>query len=236
VYEKTNYVTQENKQGDVIAEYTKLFATLKLSFVPNEGDLIEIEYPKHLDLYNAASRIEDYYNPSSGMPGKELAQLMSGIEYSGLQVIGLPFDAAGGWDAQGISWAATAWDNLGTEPGYSSFLTTSSNTQSFVIASLITTGTEVNCYFKSSDDPSVAGIRVDDPEFKKFVGTWSSLLAYNTSTIVEYNGAYYQATQFVNTSIVVPLSSPEWDRVSYNGNARISSVVGLGTGAVERIH
>jgi hypothetical protein len=41
---------------------------------------------------DAASRVWSYYNPKSGMPGKDLAQVMSGVEYPGVNVIGPTFD------------------------------------------------------------------------------------------------------------------------------------------------
>lgn len=171
LYSKEKYITQKNNKNGVINDYTALKALLKLNFIPSEGDIIEITYPKNLDLYSAADRIEDYYFPEAGMPGKELAQLMSGVEYSGLQVIGLPFDAAGGWDATGISWAATPWDNLGIEEGYTSYSTTSTDSQVFTLPSLITTGTEVNIYVKNSKTPSVNGTRVDGSLVNSFVPT-----------------------------------------------------------------
>jgi hypothetical protein len=173
--------TEASYSPQPMTSYTKKFATLKLNFVPDTGDVISITYPKSLDLYNAASRVEDYYQPTSGMPGKELAQVMQGVEYSGLQVIGLPFAAQGGWEALGISWAQNAWDNLGLEPGYSTVVVTSTSTQTFSIPELITTGTEVNIYVDKR--------RIDAP-------------VLNTTT---------NTTTFVKT------------------------VVGLGTGAVDRI-
>jgi FG-GAP repeat len=42
---------------------------------------------------NAADRITAYYSPTSSMPGKELAQLMSGIEYPGVTVEGVEYAA-----------------------------------------------------------------------------------------------------------------------------------------------
>jgi hypothetical protein len=48
-------------------------------------------------LKDAASRILAYYNPHSGMPGKDLSQLMSGINYPGVTVIGPQFDQAPGF-------------------------------------------------------------------------------------------------------------------------------------------
>ena len=42
---------------------------------------------------NAADRITAYYQPNSGMPGKDLSQLMSGISYPGVNVQGVTFEA-----------------------------------------------------------------------------------------------------------------------------------------------
>jgi len=41
----------------------------------------------------AADRIAAYYQPTVGMPGKDLAQLMDGIDYPGVQVDGVTFEA-----------------------------------------------------------------------------------------------------------------------------------------------
>lgn len=308
-YTKQNYVTQIDDSNNTVAEYSKLFATLKLLFNPNLGDVIEITYPKSLDLYNAASRIQDYYIPTAGMPGigknskfalitetslstdvisvdstdsievgsvmtfegqpagtvyrviellspyklrlsipisifdgtqvefvqYDLSQLMSGVEYSGLQVIGLPFNAIGGWDPQGIPWASTPWDILGTEDGYSSFFTKTNSTSTFVIPNLITTGTEVNIYVKSASDTSISGERIDDPNFLNYRGTWSSLVSYNTSSVVLYKGSYYQAQKAISTSTVTPVATSTWVKIPYNGHAVTRTLVGLGTGAVDRV-
>jgi hypothetical protein len=194
LYSKEVYSPQPN------TEYTRLLATLKISFVPNQGDLLELTYPKSLELYNAASRIEDYYQPGPGMPGKELAQLMSGIEYSGLQVIGLPFDAAGGWDAQGIPWNTTPWDNLGLEEGYTSYSTTATSTQTFTIPSLIATGTQVNIYVKSATDSRVNGVRIDSTGTSSLVKTLIGLGTGAVSTVTMiipgagYNPSYTSAS------------------------------------------
>ena len=46
---------------------------------------------------DASSRVWGYYQPSAGMPGKDLAQVMTGIEYSGVNVLGATFDQAPGY-------------------------------------------------------------------------------------------------------------------------------------------
>ena len=45
------------------------------------------------DFDNAADRITAYYEPTAGKPGKDLAQLLSGIEYPGVQVDGVTYEA-----------------------------------------------------------------------------------------------------------------------------------------------
>jgi len=42
---------------------------------------------------NAADRITAYYQPATGMPGKDLSQLMSGISYPGVNVTGVSYNA-----------------------------------------------------------------------------------------------------------------------------------------------
>jgi hypothetical protein len=163
LYSTAKYNPQPN------TEYTKQSATLRLEFIPTTGDVIKITYPKSLNLYNAASRIEDYYQPGPGMPGKDLSQLMTGLEYSGLIVDGLPFNFAGGWDA--MPYASTGWDNYALENGYTSFVTTQTSTQTFVLPTLITTGTEVNVYVKSMGDSKINGQRIDSTSTTSLVQT-----------------------------------------------------------------
>lgn len=271
VYSKNTYVTQQNIKGKIIADYTKLSAVLKLNYIPSQGDILEITYPKSLDLYNAASRIEDYYEPTSGMPGNDLAQLMTGVEYSGLQVIGLPFTSVGGWDAPGISWEQNPYDNLGLEAGYASYVTTASNTQSFVISSLISTGTEVNVYLRKDNDSSVAGVRIDNKDFHKVYSVTSSSSLTNIVTLATdkpitfkagdallFSGIGYQSlstgTQFfvkevvstntlkISTSDDVNDAELSLPTSGYSNltmsvetpGAFLQTLVGLGTGAVER--
>ena len=60
----------------------------------------------------AADRIKGFYAPNSGMPGNELSQLMSGVDYGGTVVTGLSFDKEAGWDMS--DWQNNSWDSYGT--------------------------------------------------------------------------------------------------------------------------
>jgi hypothetical protein len=230
LYETAKFNPQTN------TEYSKKYAILSLNFIPNVGDVIEITYPKSLSLYNAADRIEDYYVPGPGMPGKDLAQLMTGVEYSGLIVEGLPFNFSGGWDA--VPFASTAWDNYGVEEGYVTYSTTTAfTTQTYAIPTLITTGTEVNVYLRSLVDLSVSGKRIDNPNYENFKGVWSSSVGYTATDIVLFNNTYYRALTSIASSstIIVPSSTSSWSTVQYSENVSMTTLIGNGTGAVDTI-
>jgi hypothetical protein len=233
LYSEAKFNPQEN------TEYTKKYATLSLRFVPAAGDAIRITYTKSLDLYTAADRIQDYYSPQPGMPGNDLAQLMTGVEYSGLIVDGLPFNFSGGWSQDDqLGWASTAWDNFGLEEGYTSYsVTTASTTQTFAIPTLISTGTEVNVYIRSENDRSISGKRIDNVNFDNFKGTWSNLVSYSTGSVVFFNDDYYQAVRSVSSSTVkiIPTSSSSWITTQYDNHVFMITLVGKGTGAVDDI-
>ena len=174
--------------------YTKKYATLELTFVPLENDKIEIIYPKDISLYNALDRIGDYYEPTSGMPGKDPNQLMLGMSYNGLIVDTLPFSAAGGWDV--VPFGSANWDNYSLESGYVSFAVTTSNTQTFVLSGMtIPAGTQVNTY--------INGTRVDgrNKPVPTITGKGTGAVDYIT---IQGGGAGYS-----NGTTVITLSAPD---------------------------
>jgi hypothetical protein len=59
----------------------------------------------------AADRTKGFYTPGAGMPGNELSQVMTGVDYGGTMVTGLLFSQDQGWDASG--WYDFPWDNYG---------------------------------------------------------------------------------------------------------------------------
>ena len=59
----------------------------------------------------AADRTKGFYTPGAGMPGNELDQVMTGVDYGGTMVTGLLFTQEAGWDKAG--WYDFPWDNYG---------------------------------------------------------------------------------------------------------------------------
>ena len=59
----------------------------------------------------AAERTLGLYKPDAGMPGNELSQVMTGVDYGGVMVTGLAFDNSQGWDRS--PWYDNPWDSYG---------------------------------------------------------------------------------------------------------------------------
>ena len=74
----------------------------------NSGSIIRIEYYKPISFLQAPDRILAAYAPTDGMFGKELNQLMKGIDYGGVEVKGFDFGGTAGYDSK--PWFTDTWD------------------------------------------------------------------------------------------------------------------------------
>ena len=79
--------------------YSKKYSKVVfLNYTPAVNQVLEITYTKSTQLFTAAERILDYYNPTLGMPGSNLSQLMMGIDYPKTKIEGLMFTSTQAWD------------------------------------------------------------------------------------------------------------------------------------------
>ena len=83
--------------------------TSSTNFDDNIGSVYKV-YGDETGL-TAADRTKGFYTPGSGMPGNELDQVMTGVDYGGTMVTGLLFNQEAGWDKSG--WYDFPWDNYG---------------------------------------------------------------------------------------------------------------------------
>ena len=83
--------------------------TSSTDFDDNIGSVYKV-YGNETGL-TAADRTKGFYTPGSGMPGNELDQVMTGVDYGGTMVTGLLFNQEAGWDKAG--WYDFPWDNYG---------------------------------------------------------------------------------------------------------------------------
>ena len=74
------------------------YGQLVTSVMPTTSGDSYIEYEINDSMLTAADRIYHYYEPLPGMPGKDLAQLMAGVEYSGVRVLGNDELGSGSYD------------------------------------------------------------------------------------------------------------------------------------------
>lgn len=144
----------------------------KITFVetPAAGDVIEVTYAKAVELLNAVNRIEKYYTPVSGMAGKELNQLMTGIDFGGVQIQGTTFDVTGGWDA--LPWFTDNWDSVEASSDY--YHICDGSTGEITLPYIPADGQIINIYIKRSNETLVT--RIDDPNY---TDAWDSSVITN---------------------------------------------------------
>jgi hypothetical protein len=148
---------------------------------PKLDTQIEIRYQKDINLLDAADRINFFYNPSTGMLGNDLSQLMDGVEYSGVTLNSFTFGTDQGWDISG--YGSLPWDTF-DESNEDEIFILDGSTSVFELSQLLEDGVEYNFYLN--------GTRIDDPN-------------YGTANPVTTTGAVMQTIigDGVTTTIVI---------------------------------
>ena len=118
----------------------------------NNAEVI-ITYKKSTDLLTAADRINFFYNPTTGMPGKDLAQLMDGIDYDGVQMDSIGFGESLGFDLQGYGVDFDSFDTNNEDE----VIVLDGSTQIVTLSKELEAGVEYNVYLNN--------VRIDDPNY-----------------------------------------------------------------------
>ena len=134
------------------------------------GTVVRVEYNKGYELLNAADRINLLYNPVTGQYGKDLGQLMDGVDYGGVEVRSFEFGQESGFDSQ--PWYTAAWDTYDENFNDESFVTDGITT-TFTLTKPLEADTTYNVYLNAT--------RVDDPNYD---GSTKTYLADDGSTIL----------------------------------------------------
>ena len=163
-----NNETIKQKQGT--KTYTRQLGYITLTQAQPVGTVIRVEYNKSYNLLNAADRINTLYNPETGQYGKDLGQLMSGVDYGGVEVRSFEFGSDLGFDSQ--PWYTSAWDTYDENFEDETFYTDGS-TKRFQLSKPLEAGEQYNVY--------INGIRVDDVNYD---GSTRTYLAEDGVTIV----------------------------------------------------
>jgi hypothetical protein len=131
--------------------YTSYSGSIKFDEAPAAGATITVTYIKDWSLLNAADRINFYYNPATGELGKDLAQLMTGIDYGGVIVSGLGFDVSGGWGS--LPYYSDKWDSFdGTFDDY--IVSVDAGTTVFTLPYVPAFEEKINVYYSKLDTVS----------------------------------------------------------------------------------
>ena len=134
--------------------YTRHQGQIIFAQPPALNDNIVVEYYKPLSMLDAADRIYHGYTAFEGMYGKDLGQLMDGVDYGGVEIRSFAFERPRGWDSD--SWYEGAWDPY--ENTYEDeVFTFDGSTVSIQMSKPLENGVTYNVYFN--------GERIDDPNF-----------------------------------------------------------------------
>ena len=153
---------------DTTKGYTRSQGRIIFTTPPAIGYVIKIEYYKPLSMLTAEDRINFAYNPSASMYGKDLSQLMTGIDYGGVQVRSFDFDNPEGWDSKG--WYTDSWDTFDNTYEDEVFVADGS-TNAVQLSAALEDGIVYNLYKN--------GVRIDDPNF--IAGTPTNVNAITNS-------------------------------------------------------
>ena len=139
--------------------YSLLRGKIVFNQAPAKGDEITVIYDKNVVLFDAVNRINQSYNPKAGMIGKELNQLMTGIDFGGVRIQGTTFDVTGGWDA--LPWFTDNWDSVETSSDY--YHVCDGSTGEITLPYVPIAGQKINIYIKRKDTNIT--VRVDDENY-----------------------------------------------------------------------
>ena len=143
-YTYDNYIN--NTDG-----FDKYYGKVIFNDPPKNTSVVNISYKKSVRLLDAQDRINLFYNPTSGQIGKDITQLMDGVDYGGVQVKSFEFAGPTGWDTD--NWYTGSWDIFDDTFDEESFETDGS-TLVFELSAPLQKGVTYNIY--------INGERVDD--------------------------------------------------------------------------
>jgi hypothetical protein len=140
-----------------IDTYSLLKGKILFNEPPVRGDIIEITYDKNDTLLDGVDRINKYYNPTSGMKGKEINQLMTGVDFGGVQVQGTTFDVTGGWDA--LPWFTEGWDSVESNSDF--YVVCDGSTNFVTLPFTPAAGQLITIYIKRNQEDPYLGLSID---------------------------------------------------------------------------
>ena len=173
--------------------YTAYEGSIVFKAAPHAGAQIVITYNKNIGIYGATDRINYAYAPTAGQYGKDLGQLMTGVDYGGTVLTSISFEVGGGWDV--LPWDVSSWDN--TITSNDDYLVASDGTTTeFELPYVLAIGEVINIYLNN--------VRIDDFYYDLYDG--STVQANGRTTAPENTVMNSFIGNGVNNVITIPLS------------------------------
>jgi hypothetical protein len=168
---RSEFVIKNIENSD--KSYVRKKGRIVFTKTPLLGDIIRVEYKKSISLLSAEDRIQFEYNAKTGMLGKDLSQLMDGVDYGGVEIRSFDFAEPEGWDVAG--WDTDDWDTNDDRFEDQVFRFDGSTT-AIILSEPLEKDVIYNVYLRKSGED--VAIRIDDPNF----GTPDQT---NTNAIIE---------------------------------------------------
>ena len=134
--------------------FDRYLGRIRFNKLPDTGDNIEVRYKKNVDILKATDRINLFYESLPGMLGKDISQLMDGVDYGGVQVKSFAFSGPSGWDTDG--WFTTSWD-VYDNTFEDEIFRLDGSTIILELSKPLEDGVDYNIYLNN--------VRIDDPNF-----------------------------------------------------------------------
>lgn len=141
--------------SDTTKGFTRSYGRITFTNALDLGKTVVITYNKAPELLQAQDRINLYYNPTTGMYGNDLGQLLDGIDYGGVEVSSFDFGTGTGWDSD--QWFTTTYDTFDTTFEDEIFQIGDDSTRVLNFSTALASGSIYNVYKN--------GVRLDDPNF-----------------------------------------------------------------------
>jgi hypothetical protein len=138
---------------DKTRSFERYTGRITFTTAPANNAEVVINYKKSTDLLTAADRINFFYNPTTGMPGKDLAQLMDGVDYGGVQMDSIGFGENKGFELQPFGVDFDTFDINNEDE----IIVLDGSTQTVKLSSVLEAGITYNVYLNN--------VRIDDPAY-----------------------------------------------------------------------
>jgi uncharacterized protein YuzE len=217
-------VLRENYSFTIVTtkdSYTKHTGLLVLSSAPPKNSQIVVSYQIDQSVFTAVDRIQYYYNPESGSFGKDLSQLMLGVDYGGVVVSGLSFSTPTGYDSE--PFMASKWDAFdSTNNNFTVIL--SANTRTITLPFTPLSSDVFNIYKEVVAEQLINGVDGITTSFNYSLSVYDpEVYVSKTSNTGQYLNRTFSSVSFVGSIITMVINDT-------TGIVKGMGIVGTGFG------